>query len=79
MYSLLLSGFVVGGLASGICGSGMGGGIFSVLEISTDSINITFEIDCTITGSFWNKNLVSAKGDLKLYKYKYVFVSTKYL
>jgi hypothetical protein len=65
VYSLLPSGFVVGGLASGICGSGIGGGIFKVREISTDSINTTLEIDCTITGSFWNKNSVSVKERLK--------------
>ena len=40
----------MGCFASGICGSGIGGGMFSVLEMSTDSMNTTLDMDCTITG-----------------------------
>lgn len=54
VYPLLLSGFATGGFASPICGSGIDDGIFKAREISTDSRNTTFEIDCTITWSFWN-------------------------
>lgn len=51
VYSLLLlDGFAVGCFASGICGNGIGGGMFSVREISTDSMNTTLDMDCTITG-----------------------------
>lgn len=46
LYSLPLS-FVLEGFdpASGICGSGMAGGIFRIRDIRTDSMNTTFEID----------------------------------
>jgi hypothetical protein len=37
----VLTGFPV----SGICGNGIGGGIFNVLEIKTDSIKTTLDID----------------------------------
>ena len=34
--------------ASGICGNGMGGGMFSVREMDTDSTKTTFDIDWMI-------------------------------